>query len=88
MKYRNRLKPANQNRVKQLLSVLKALIDYLKKTPNTSNKGSSMESKIVCINDFMCALMIDNINLFEVEEFIQKSELTKKVCIHITIHIN
>ena len=38
-----------------------------------------VEEKVMNLNDFIFALSIDNINLFEVEEFIEKSELAKKV---------
>ena len=71
-KYKNRLKPKNQNRVKQLISLLKIFIKYL-------NEKNQKNSKILSMNDFLFELEIDNINLFQVEEFIIKSEIAKKL---------
>src|SRR5688572_3630385 len=64
-KYKNRLKPKNQNRVKQLLNIIYSFLKYLKTL-------ESNQTKILNINDFTFSVGIDNINLFEIEEFIIK----------------
>jgi chromosome transmission fidelity protein 1 len=71
-KYKNRLKPKNQNRIKQLISLLKQFIKYL-------NEKNQKESKILSMNDFLFELEIDNINMFPIGEFIEKSEIAKKL---------
>ena len=37
------------------------------------------ESQLLTINDFQCLTQIDNLNLFKIEKYFQKSEIVKKV---------
>lgn len=71
-KYKNRLKPKNQNRIKQLMSLIYSFLKFFKTLEQNY-------SKILSINDFTYSVGFDNINLFEIEEFIVKSELSKKL---------
>lgn len=71
-KYKNRLKPKNQNRIKQLLNLMNSFAKYFKSLSNDY-------SKVINLTDLLFQLSIDNINLYEVEEFIIKSELSKKL---------
>jgi len=68
-KYRKLLKPKNQNRVQQLLNILKAI-------HNVFNQASS---KVFSISELQRILSLENVNLYDVETFIKCSELDKKV---------
>jgi chromosome transmission fidelity protein 1 len=69
-KYKNKLKPKNQSRIEQVLTIMKNFGEYIKK---------DMETQMKNLNDFLFATKVDNINLYEVCEFIEKSELSKKL---------
>jgi chromosome transmission fidelity protein 1 len=85
-KYKNRLKAKNQARVKQLLSIMDNMTKFLKNGINSNtfatkdeNTTDQILSEVLSLNEFSFRTNTDNINMFHVCEFIEKSELTKKL---------
>ncbi|KAJ1655704.1 ATP-dependent DNA helicase chl1 [Dispira simplex] len=84
-KYKNRLSGGNVIYVRQLLSLLKALRKYLNSggnrrislTPATND--TKEPSCMLTTNDLLHELKIDNINLFQLQRFMQQSEIAKKL---------
>jgi len=77
-KFKNRLSTTNQTNIKRLLNIIESLTTYLK----TFNKGDEKAKEtgvIETITDLLFETKLDNVNLFEVAEFIETSELTKKL---------
>lgn len=67
-------------------SFIKCLSFELNNNQNNNEKEIN-NSKIMKINDFLFTTKIDNLNLFKIEKFIQKSEIIKKVFL-IFIYLN
>uniref|UniRef100_A0A3B3RBN8 ATP-dependent DNA helicase DDX11 n=1 Tax=Paramormyrops kingsleyae TaxID=1676925 RepID=A0A3B3RBN8_9TELE len=66
-RYRNRLKAKNLMYVKQILFVLEGLVHVLGGT------------EMLTINNFLFRAQIDNINLFKVQRYFEKSLISRKV---------
>ncbi|EFC45672.1 DEAD/DEAH box helicase [Naegleria gruberi] len=87
-KFKNRLSSTNQTNINRLLTIINNMITYLNtvKKPSTLNiiadegTGSNdIGGFIVSITDLVFETKLDNINLFDIAEFIEKSDLTKKL---------
>lgn len=73
-KYKNRLSPKNQNRIRILLLVLKAIYTNLL---HWSKKGS--QQAIVSVNEWLHEMEIADVNLWKLQHFIKESKIAKKV---------
>lgn len=81
-RYRKRLKAKNLMYIKQILYLLEKFVAVLggnvKQNPTTqslSQTGSELKS----INDFLFQSQVDNINLFKVQRYLEKSMLSRKL---------
>ncbi|KAJ8249834.1 hypothetical protein COCON_G00230500 [Conger conger] len=81
-RYRNRLKAKNLMYIKQILFVLDGLVRVLggKVGQNPHSQTSQAGTELLTINDFLFRAMIDNINLFKVQRYFQKSLISRKLC--------
>ena len=75
-KYAEKLSHKNTVFIKEILSILNTLLNFLKPP---SNEEEKLESKIMSINDFTFQLRFDHFNLFNIEQFIQTSNITNKL---------
>ncbi len=81
-RYKARLKPKNLRYVQQTLFLLSSLIKSLtskKASIDSKLKGEEMHTELIMINDLQFSAKIDNINLFKIQKYFQKSEIIKKV---------
>ncbi|CAO2625665.1 ATP-dependent DNA helicase DDX11 [Lemmus lemmus] len=81
-RYRKRLKAKNLMYMKQILYLLEKFVAVLggniKQNPSTQSllqTGSELKS----INDFLFQSQIDNINLFKVQRYLEKSMISRKL---------
>ncbi|RXM29112.1 putative ATP-dependent RNA helicase DDX11 [Acipenser ruthenus] len=81
-RYRSRLKAKNLMYIKQILYVLESLVQVLGgkvgQNPNTqvvTEPGTELQS----INNFLFKAQIDNINLFKVQRYYEKSMISRKL---------
>ncbi|KAG2377868.1 hypothetical protein C9374_008953 [Naegleria lovaniensis] len=77
-KFKNRLSTTNQTNIKRLLNIIQGLMTFLT-TENISDSNKVENGFIISITDLLFKTKMDNINLFQVAEFIEKSDLTKKL---------
>ncbi|KAL9647434.1 hypothetical protein ABK040_006796 [Willaertia magna] len=73
-KFKNRLSGKNQSNMKKLMDIVNKMANYLKNC-----KKENGQEFVLSVNEFLFETKLDNVNLFEVTEFIEKSELTKKL---------
>jgi len=76
-KYKKRLKAKNIMYIDQILYVLNALIDSLKVKDDGDDK--KIETEMMTINNFTYKTKIDNVNLFKIKRYCQKSLISKKL---------
>ncbi|XP_015998183.2 ATP-dependent DNA helicase DDX11 isoform X2 [Rousettus aegyptiacus] len=81
-RYRKRLKARNLMYIRQILYVLEKLVTVLggniKQNPNTQSL-SQTGTELKTINDFLFQSQIDNINLFKVQRYCEKSMISRKL---------
>uniref|UniRef100_A0A8C7GCA8 ATP-dependent DNA helicase DDX11 n=1 Tax=Oncorhynchus kisutch TaxID=8019 RepID=A0A8C7GCA8_ONCKI len=75
-RYRSRLKAKNLMYIKQILFVVEGLVRVLGgkvgQNPHTT--------ELLTINNFLFKAQIDNINLFKVQRYFEKSMISRKLC--------
>ncbi|XP_066541762.1 ATP-dependent DNA helicase DDX11 isoform X2 [Hoplias malabaricus] len=81
-RYRSRLKAKNLMYIKQILFVLEGLVRTLggKVGLNPVTQRTESGSELLTINDFLFKAQIDNINLFKVQKYFEKSMISRKLC--------
>ncbi|XP_035257823.1 ATP-dependent DNA helicase DDX11 isoform X2 [Anguilla anguilla] len=81
-RYRNRLKAKNLMYIKQILFVLDGLVRVLggKVGQNPHTQTCQPGTELLTINDFLFRAQIDNINLFKVQRYFEKSLISRKLC--------
>ncbi|XP_057557747.1 ATP-dependent DNA helicase DDX11 isoform X3 [Hippopotamus amphibius kiboko] len=81
-RYRKRLKAKNLMYIKQILYLLEKFVTVLggnvKQNPNTQSL-SQAGTELKTINDFLFQSQIDNINLFKVRRYCEKSMVSRKL---------
>ncbi|XP_070554012.1 ATP-dependent DNA helicase DDX11-like isoform X2 [Ptychodera flava] len=81
-RYKSRLKAKNLMYIKQILYILTCLIKCLGGkvgiAPHAQKTGPS-NVKLMTINDFLFTNGMDNINLFKVQKYCERSEISKKL---------
>ncbi|XP_042324008.1 ATP-dependent DNA helicase DDX11 isoform X2 [Sceloporus undulatus] len=81
-RYRKRLKAKNLMYIKQILFLLERFVAVLggniNQNPNTQNI-SEAGVELKSINDFLFQCQIDNINLFKVQHYCEKSLISRKL---------
>ncbi|KAG9337298.1 hypothetical protein JZ751_028866 [Albula glossodonta] len=81
-RYRKRLKAKNVLYIKQILFVLEGLVCVLGGNvgQNPQSQPSQPGTQLLTINDFLFSAQIDNINLFKVQRYFEKSLISRKLC--------
>ncbi|XP_048024063.1 ATP-dependent DNA helicase DDX11 [Megalobrama amblycephala] len=81
-RYRSRLKAKNLMYIKQILFVLEGLVRTLggKVGQNPNTQSCQAGSELLTINDFLFKGQVDNINLFKVQKYFEKSMISRKLC--------
>ncbi|XP_005334016.2 ATP-dependent DNA helicase DDX11 isoform X1 [Ictidomys tridecemlineatus] len=81
-RYGKRLKAKNLMYIKQILYLLEKFVAMLggniKQNPNTQNL-SKTGTELKTINDFLFQSQVDNINLFKVQRYFEKSMVSRKL---------
>ncbi|KAI9594752.1 helicase C-terminal domain-containing protein [Syncephalis fuscata] len=86
-RYKDRLSSSNATRVRELLVVINALISFTRRYQHTSSKKvdnklehpPTQESNCYTANDFLHLLNVDDINMLELQKFIQQSHIARKL---------
>ncbi|XP_013417223.1 ATP-dependent DNA helicase DDX11-like [Lingula anatina] len=81
-RYQSRLKAKNLMYIKQILHILSACIKYLggqTGIPAESQHSRLVDTKLQSINDFLFSSKLDNVNLFKVLKYCEKSQISKKL---------
>nr|XP_015208707.1 PREDICTED: probable ATP-dependent RNA helicase DDX11 [Lepisosteus oculatus] len=80
-RYRNRLKAKNLMYIKQILFVVEGLVRMLggKTGQNPNTQTTPAGTELQTINNFLCKAQIDNINLFKVRRYYEKSMISRKL---------
>uniref|UniRef100_A0A673G4N8 ATP-dependent DNA helicase DDX11 n=1 Tax=Sinocyclocheilus rhinocerous TaxID=307959 RepID=A0A673G4N8_9TELE len=81
-RYRSRLKAKNLMYIKRILFVLEGLVRTLggKVGQNPNTQSCQPGSELLTINDFLFKAQVDNINLFKVQKYFEKSMISHKLC--------
>uniref|UniRef100_A0AAY4BU36 ATP-dependent DNA helicase DDX11 n=1 Tax=Denticeps clupeoides TaxID=299321 RepID=A0AAY4BU36_9TELE len=81
--FRTRLKAKNLMYIKQILFVLEGLVNTLGgkvgENPNSRRTEPGKSTELQTINDFLFRAQIDNINLFKVQRYFEKSSISRKL---------
>ncbi|KPP62992.1 hypothetical protein Z043_118778, partial [Scleropages formosus] len=80
-RYRNRLKAKNLMYLKQILFVVEGLVRVLggKVGQNPQNQVTQSGTEMLTINNFLFKAQIDNINLFKIQRYFEKSLISRKL---------
>ncbi|XP_028665116.1 ATP-dependent DNA helicase DDX11 isoform X1 [Erpetoichthys calabaricus] len=81
-RYRNRLKAKNLMYIKQILFVLENLVRVLGGKVGQNPKSQTITHpgpELHTINNFLFKAQIDNINLFKVQKYCEKSQISRKL---------
>lgn len=80
-RYRSRLKAKNLMYIKQILYVLEGLIRTLggKVGQNPNSQSTQTGTELFTINDYLFKAQIDNINLFKLQKYFEKSMISRKL---------
>uniref|UniRef100_A0A8C7RW65 ATP-dependent DNA helicase DDX11 n=1 Tax=Oncorhynchus mykiss TaxID=8022 RepID=A0A8C7RW65_ONCMY len=81
-RYRSRLKAKNLMYIKQILFVVEGLVRVLggKVGQNPHSQTTQPVTELLTINNFLFKAQIDNINLFKVQRYFEKSMISRKLC--------
>ena len=77
-RYKKRLSPKNLVKVDQILSVLRSVTRYLEKKI-AERKSAKEWSFVMNVNDFLHQARIDNVNLFHLQAYFERSQISKKL---------
>ncbi|XP_034032472.1 ATP-dependent DNA helicase DDX11 [Thalassophryne amazonica] len=80
-RYKSRLKAKNVMYIKQILFVIEGLVCVLggKVGQNPQSQTTEPGTKMLTINDFLFKAQIDNINLFKLQRYFEKSMISRKL---------
>ncbi|KAI9252292.1 helicase C-terminal domain-containing protein [Phascolomyces articulosus] len=76
-RYKNRLHVKNMAYIRQILSIVKALIKLLE--PGDDNDSKNKKDCVMGVNEFVHLLGIDHINMFKIEKYLKASHLARKL---------
>ncbi|CAL8319641.1 unnamed protein product [Gadus morhua 'NCC'] len=81
-RYKSRLKAKNLMYIRQILFVLEGLVQVLggKVGQNPQSQTTQPGTQLLTINDFLFKAQIDNINLFKLQRYFEKSMICRKLC--------
>ncbi|KAM9854598.1 ATP-dependent DNA helicase DDX11 [Aulostomus maculatus] len=80
-RFRSRLKAKNLMYIKQILFVIEGLVRVLggKVGQNPQNQTTQAGTEMLTINNFLFKAQIDNINLFKLQRYFEKSMISRKL---------
>ncbi|XP_029378350.1 ATP-dependent DNA helicase DDX11 isoform X2 [Echeneis naucrates] len=80
-RYKSRLKAKNVMYIKQILFVIEGLVHVLggKVGQNPQNQATQTGTEMLTINNFLFTAQIDNINLFKLQKYFEKSMISRKL---------
>ncbi|XP_047451745.1 ATP-dependent DNA helicase DDX11 isoform X2 [Mugil cephalus] len=80
-RYKSRLKAKNLMYIKQILFVIEGLVRVLggKVGQNPQSQTTQAGTQMLTINDFLFKARIDNINLFKLQRYFEKSMISRKL---------
>ncbi|XP_077373159.1 ATP-dependent DNA helicase DDX11 [Festucalex cinctus] len=80
-RFRSRLKAKNVMYIKQVLFVIEGLVRVLggKVGPNPQSQTTQAATEMLTINNFLFRAQIDNINLFKLHRYFEKSMISRKL---------
>jgi chromosome transmission fidelity protein 1 len=94
-RYKNRLSSNNAVRVRELLVVLKALNAFtssyrpsITKPINCTTKPALSKPTCYKANEFLHQLNVDDINMLELQQFMQQSHIARKVSVKLLALFN
>ncbi|XP_028287261.1 ATP-dependent DNA helicase DDX11 [Parambassis ranga] len=81
-RYKSRLKAKNLMYIKQILFVIEGLVRVLggKVGQNPQSQTTQAGTEMLTINNFLFKAQIDNINLFKLQRYFEKSMISRKLC--------
>ncbi|KAM6167608.1 ATP-dependent DNA helicase DDX11 [Erethizon dorsatum] len=82
-RYRKRLKAKNLMYIKQLLYLLEKFVAVLGGNVKQNPSAQSLlqtGTELKTINDFLFQSQVDNLNLFKVQRYCEKSKVSRKLC--------
>ncbi|XP_071385623.1 ATP-dependent DNA helicase DDX11 isoform X1 [Centroberyx affinis] len=81
-RYRSRLKAKNLMYIKQILFTVEGLVRALggKVGQNPQSQSTQPGTELLTINNFLFKAQIDNINLFKLQRYFEKSMVSRKLC--------
>ncbi|XP_056138024.1 ATP-dependent DNA helicase DDX11 [Lampris incognitus] len=81
-RYKSRLKAKNLMYIKQILFVVEGLVRALggKVGQNPQSQTIQSGTEMLTINNFLFKAQIDNINLFKLQRYFEKSMVSRKLC--------
>ncbi|XP_033490740.2 ATP-dependent DNA helicase DDX11 [Epinephelus lanceolatus] len=80
-RYKSRLKAKNLMYIKQILFVIEGLVKALggKVGQNPQSQATQTGTEMLTINNFLFKAQIDNINLFKLQKYFEKSMISRKL---------
>ncbi|XP_034541950.1 ATP-dependent DNA helicase DDX11 isoform X1 [Notolabrus celidotus] len=80
-RYKSRLKAKNLMYIKQILFVIEGLVRVLggKVGQNPQSQATQSGTEMLTINNFLFKAQIDNINLFKLQRYFEKSMISRKL---------
>ncbi|XP_074533636.1 ATP-dependent DNA helicase DDX11 [Halichoeres trimaculatus] len=80
-RYKSRLKAKNLMYIKQILFVIEGLVRVLggKVGQNPQSQATTTGTEMLTINNFLFKAQIDNINLFKLQRYFEKSMVSRKL---------
>ncbi|XP_049430939.1 ATP-dependent DNA helicase DDX11 isoform X1 [Epinephelus fuscoguttatus] len=80
-RYKSRLKAKNLMYIKQILFVIEGLVKVLggKVGQNPQSQATQTGTEMLTINNFLFKAQIDNINLFKLQKYFEKSTISRKL---------
>ncbi|KAL7401885.1 hypothetical protein ABVT39_005918 [Epinephelus coioides] len=80
-RYKSRLKAKNLMYIKQILFVIEGLVKVLggKVGQNPQSQATQTGTEMLTINNFLFKAQIDNINLFKLQKYFEKSMISRKL---------
>ena len=80
-KFKTKLNPSNNLCIRQIVSIIKLLLNFLKKMKNEENKINNKEEEYINIklSDFTIENQLNNYDFFKLVKFIDDSEISNKI---------
>ena len=79
-KYKTKLNPSNNLCIRQIVSIIKLLLNFMKKAKSEENKLNNKEEYIeIKLSDFTIENKLNNYDFFRLVKFVDDSEISNKI---------